>query len=105
MTFVDFLNTLLPILLYTAGITLLIVLIIIGVKIIRTMNRVEDIVEDVDQKMKSLDGVFHIIDTTADKISFLTDKVVDVISSFVIKLFNKKYNKTKETEENHGEEE
>lgn len=103
MTFVDFLETLLPILLYTAGITLLVILIIIGVKFIRTMNKVEDIVDDVDKKVKSLNGVFHIIDTTTDKISFFTDKVVDVISSFVINIFKKKYNKKKEEEENEEE--
>jgi hypothetical protein len=104
MTFVEFLETLLPILLYTAGITLLVVLIIIGIKFIGTMNKLDDIVDDVDKKVKSLNGVFHIIDTTTDKISILTDKVVDVISAFVIKLFKKKYNKKEEEEENNEEE-
>ncbi len=103
MTFVDFLETVLPILLYIAGITLLVVLIIIGIKFIKTLNRVDSIVEDVDNKVKALNGFFQIIDVATDKLSFLTDKFTDSISSFVIKLFKGKYNKKKE--EKHEKEE
>ena len=104
MAFFEFMGMLLPMILYMLGITLLVVLIVIGIKFIKTMNKVEGIVEDVDQKVKSLNGVFHIIDTTTDKISSLTDKIVEFVTSFVINMFKKKYNNRKENEEN-GEEE
>lgn len=104
MGFVEFLDMLLPILLYIGGVILLVVLIIIGIKFIKTMNRVGDIVENVDKKVNSLNGLFNIIDVTTDKLSIITDKTVDLISSFVINLFKKKYNKKKE-EESYEEEE
>jgi hypothetical protein len=103
MTFVDFLGILLPILLYVAGIFLLIVLIIIGIRIIRTMNKVDTIVADVDKKVKSLNGLFSFIDNTTDKLSFLTDKVVDSLSGFLMNMFSKKNKKKKEEEETNEE--
>lgn len=103
MTFLEFLETLLPILLYISGIVLLVVLIIIGIRFIRTMDKVENIVKDVDNKVKSLNGIFHLIDTTTDKLSLLTDRVVDGVTGFVINLFSKKYNKKEEEDSNEEE--
>jgi uncharacterized protein YoxC len=103
MTFVEFLETLLPILLYISGIVLLVVLIMIGIRFIRTMDKVESIVKDVDNKVKSLNGVFHLIDTTTDKLSLLTDRVVDGVTAFVINMFSKKYNKKEEEDSNEEE--
>jgi uncharacterized protein YoxC len=95
----------LPIILYAAGIALLIILIIIGIKFIKTMNKVEDIVEDVDKKVKSLNGVFNIIDNMTDKISSVTDRIVDSVAGFISRVFKNKKNKEKEMKENDEEKE
>lgn len=86
----------LPVILNILGIALLIVLIIIGIKIIKVMNNIDEIVKDVDYKVKSLNNIFTVIDKTTDCLAIITDKVVSGISNFILKFFKKKYNKEKE---------
>lgn len=80
----------LSIILYVLGSILLVVLIILGVKLIITMNKIENVVDDINKKVKSLDGLFSIIDVTADKLAMISDKVVDIIASFIRKIFRRK---------------
>ena len=80
----------LPIILYILGSILLVVLIILGVKLIVTMNKIEDVVDDINTKVKTLDGFFSVIDFTTDKLAMLSDKVVETITSFIKKLFRRK---------------
>ena len=47
---------LLLILLYVLGSILLVVLIILGIKLINTMNKINVVVDDINKKVKSLDG-------------------------------------------------
>lgn len=89
----------LPMTLYVLGIILLILSIIIGIKIINTMNKVEVLVDDVNEKVASLGRFFHLIDFTTDKLSFLSDKIVDKISTFIINLFKRKKKKEEEEED------
>ena len=49
--------------------------------------------------MKSLDGIFHIIDTTTDKIVLVTDKIVEGLTSLVVSLFQSKKKPTEKTTE------
>ncbi len=100
----DMLNDALPIILYVLGAVLLIIFIIIGVKVITTMNKIDDVVKDVNQKVASLDHFFNIIDLTTDKLSFLSDRIVDGVSSFIINLFKKKKKKEEKIEEKEEEE-
>ena len=80
----------LPIVLYSLGSILLVVLIILGIKIIITMNKIEDVVDDINDKVKSLNGFFSIIDYTTDKLALFSDKFVDVVSSLIKKIFVRK---------------
>lgn len=86
----------LPIVLYILGSILLVVLIILGIKLIITMNKIEGVVDDINMKVKSLNGLFSIVDATTDKLALLSDRVVEVISSVVKKIFKRK----EENEEN-----
>lgn len=92
MTFLEVLEVTLPLLLYVAAITLLITLVVLCVKLIKTMNKVDRIIDDVDKKVKSLDGVFSLIDFCTDKISTLTNNLVDRLTKLVIGFGKKKYN-------------
>lgn len=83
----EYLNSFLPIIIYILLVILLVLLIIICFKTIRTMNKVQDIVEDVDDKVQSLNGFFDIIDMATDKLSILSDKVIDTIANFIQKVF------------------
>ena len=80
----------LPIILYVLGSILLVVLIILGIKLIITMNKIENVVDDINTKVKSLNGLFSVIDMTTDKLALLSDKLVDVISSIIRKIFKRK---------------
>ena len=89
----------LPILLYILGSILLVVLIILGIKLIITKNKIEKVVDDITKKVKSLDGLFSIIDMTTDKLAMLSDKVVDGVSLFIKKVFRRKEDVIKNEQE------
>lgn len=96
----DFWLSFLPIIIYILLIIILIIGIILGIKSIITIKKVEKVVDDVNEKVESLNGLFHIVDFTTDKIVMLTDKVVDGISGIASKLFFRKKIKNTKEEEN-----
>ena len=78
--------------------------IVLAIKCLIALDKVEKVVDNVNDKIKALDGLFHIIDTTTDKIVVITDKVVEGITSMVSNVFTtkkkiKKDNKTSKKEE------
>ena len=93
----EFLHSFLPIVLYIFGIVLLIVLIILGIRLIQTIDRTNRLLDDVEEKVNTLNGFFHLIDTITDNLSFLSDKIVDTVSNVITRLFKRK---KKEEEEN-----
>ena len=96
---IEFLNTVLPIIIYILLIIILIVGIILGIKTIGTVGKVDKVVDSVNDKVESLNGVFSIIDFTTDKLALITDKVVDGVSNMICKMFKKKKKKIKMEEE------
>ena len=96
------LASVLPIFLYILGIILLVVLIILGIKLIHTINRTNDVLDDVYRKTKSLNGLFDTIDTITDALSNVSDTIVGALSSMFGKIFSikkKTKNKLKNKEE------
>ena len=89
----DFWLSFLPIIIYILLIILLVIGIILGIKSIITINKVEKVVDDVNEKVESLNGLFQIVDFTTDKLVSITDKVIDGISSLASRLFFKKKKK------------
>lgn len=87
------------ILLYILGSILLIVLIILGIKLINTMNRIDLVVEDINKKVTSLNGLFTMIDATTDKLSLLSDRLVDGVTLLVKKIFKPKNRKEEDINE------
>ena len=81
------LNVVFPVILYTLGAILLIVLIILCLKVIGTLKKVDKVVDDVENKVGKLDGVFSIIDKSTDAVSLVSDKIIDFVSSAVMKIF------------------
>lgn len=74
---------LLKILLFVALIVLVIILIILGIKLMRTLKKVDGVIDDVNTKIKSVDGLFSIIDKTTDYASLVSDKLINALSSLV----------------------
>lgn len=92
----EILNSVLPIILYVLGSILIVIFIIVGVKLIGTMNKIDNIVDDVNEKVESLSKLFNIIDFATDKLSFIGDRLTDKITDFIIGLFRKKKRKKEE---------
>ena len=89
----DFVSTVLPIIMYVLGSILLIVLIVLGIKLIKTIDRMDRVVENVEKKVNSLNGLFSIIDFISDTMADISDKIVDGVGGFILNLFTKKKNK------------
>ncbi len=95
----DFLTQILPIMIYILLIIMLVIGIILGIKIIKTLTKVEKVVDDVNDKVQSLNSMFHILDFATDKIVSLSDKIVDGITFVIKKIFTRKKKKEKIIEE------
>ena len=89
------LSTVLPILIYILLAALLVVLIILGIKAIDFMDRTNRILDNVEAKVNSLNGLFGVIDKFTDGLSSVTNKMVDGITNIITHKFKRK-NKKKE---------
>lgn len=95
---ISFLQTFLPIIIYFLLIILLIVGIILGIRSIQTLNKIDKVVDDVNDKVQTLNGFFNLIDFTTDKIVSITDKVVEGVGGLIGSIFKRK-NKSNDEEE------
>lgn len=86
----ELLAELLPIIIYVLLIIFLVVLIIIAIKLLKTMNKVELIVEDVDAKVKSLNNFFRVLSFTTDRVAGISDKIINKVSSGISSIFNRR---------------
>lgn len=95
----DILNTYLPIIIYILLCILIVLLIIICFKVLKAINKAQEIVDDVDRKVKSLNGIFSIVDVFADKISSITEVITDSIVLFIKKISKKRKLKEEDRKE------
>ncbi len=86
----------LPIILYSLGIILLVVLIILSIKLIHTVDKTNKILDDVYNKTRSLNGLFNAIDRATDTLSSLSDSLVGLITSTIGRIFPKRRKKKME---------
>lgn len=94
----------LTIIIYVLLIILIIVAIGIGIKLIGTLQKVDILLEDVTNKVKTLDRVFELVDTVNDKVAVIGDTVVGFVSGGLKRIFkDKKKNKYKFEEEDEDE--
>lgn len=97
--FIEFLQVFLPLVIYVLLIIILVIGIIIGLKVINTIDKFDKVVDNVSDKVNSLNGFFHIIDNTTDKIVSITDSIVEKTSGLINLVFNRKKNKNKKMKE------
>ena len=72
---------------------LLVVLIVLGIKLINTVNKFDSVLDEVNIKLKKVDGVFDVMDTITDSVSLVSDKLVDTVAFLIRKIFQKKNRK------------
>ena len=83
------LSTTLPILLYIAGLVLLIVLIIVGIKLIGLLDKFDRIADNIEVKVSSLDGAFHFVDKFSDSVAMVSDSLVSTTVKLLSNVFGK----------------
>jgi len=94
----DYLTHILPIIIYLLLIVFLIICIVIGLKLVKTMNRIDEVVDNVEGKVNSLNGLFSIIDKTSLKLNGLFEKSNELVTKIVDKVLSIK-NKRKDEDE------
>ena len=65
-------------------------MIVLGVRLIQTLNRVDTLIDDVNLKASKLNGVFDIVDHTADALASVSDMAVGYITRTVSRIMNRK---------------
>lgn len=95
---IDF-NEFLTIVLNMCLIALVIIFMVLGIKLIKTLKKVDAVIDDVNGKMDKVNGVFDIIDKTTDYASSISDKIINTISGFINVLLKKKKGKDNDEQE------
>ncbi len=80
----------LPVILYILGAILLVALIVLTVKLIITMNKIEKVVDNITVKVHTLDTLFDMIGLVTGKFTSITDKVVDTVALLIEKIIKRK---------------
>lgn len=91
-------NTFFEMLMYILGSVLIVTSIVLVIKLISTVNRLNGIMDDITVKINKIDKAFQIVDVVTDNMALISDKLVDAISNIIRRIFYK--NKGKEDEIN-----
>ena len=86
----EFLNVFLPITLYIVAIITLIIIMVLGIKLIGVLNKIERVVDNVEEKVNSLNLAFSIIDKATEGITTIGNTVLGAVNKAVTKVFNRK---------------
>ena len=97
----QYLNEMLPIIIYFLLIVLLVVAIIVGVKFIFTITKVDELIDDVTEKLSSFDRLFNVINFTTDRFGVISETIISFITSKLKKLVKPKRKKTKREDEEY----
>ena len=96
----EYLNEMLPIIIYFLLIVLLVVSIIVGIKLIFTITKVDELIDDVTEKLSSFDRLFNVINFKTDRFGVISETVISFITSKLKKLMKPK-RKTKREDEDY----
>lgn len=69
---------------------LVVFLIVISIKLLYTVDKINVILDDAYKKLKSVNGVFTAIDTVTDSITLISETVIGKVLMMVEKIFKKK---------------
>lgn len=83
-------SSILPIIMYTLLSILIVFIIVLVYKLIGTVDKANNVLDDVETKVHKLDNLFEVIDKGADTISMVTDSLSSIIPISILKLFRKK---------------
>lgn len=94
----EWLNDVFPIILYTLGSILLVVMIVLVIHLIRTIKNLNVTLNDIQDKSKKLDNLFTVIDNATDALANISDKFIYLIVNAITGVISKFKNKGGEEE-------
>ncbi len=97
----EFLSQFLPIIIYVLLIIVIVVGIVLGIKLIITIDKVNNLVDDVQDKVSKVTPIFEAFGFISDKMSGVVTTVVGAIQNLITNLFIR--NKKEETESEEDE--
>lgn len=71
-------------------IVLVIILIIGGIKLMYTIDKTNMILDDLEKKLKSVNGLFTAIDTVTDTFTTISETIVGKVLLMIEKIFKKR---------------
>ncbi len=86
-------STFLLIILYILGSILLVALIVLVLKLINTITRINLMIDEVDKRVAKFDRIFRVADVVTDNMALVSDKLVDGISGIIRNVFKRKKGK------------
>ena len=88
----EILTAVLPIVINILLIVLITVFIIVGIKIIQILNKTQEVVDDIQEKVSSFNAFFAIINGVNERFGLITEKIYGVIEGLISKLVHRKDN-------------
>lgn len=94
----EFLSVFLPIILYVVAIALLVILIILALRIIKVVDKIDILVDNVEEKVNTFNGALSVVKGAANGIASVSDSLVFTVTTALSKVFHK-FHKKKEEED------
>ncbi len=96
----DFLvNILLPVILYVVAIILLIILIILSLRFIKLLDKVDKVVDNIQDKVNTFDGALSVLKVASDSVASVTDSFIFGLTNTISRVFGKFRGNYKEDED------
>ena len=76
--------------LFICLIVLVIVFIVVGIKLIKTLSRIDKTLDDVNSKMNRIDKAFDVMGKHANFVDSISDKIISAITMLLKKIIDKR---------------
>lgn len=87
------------IMLYALGSCLLLVLIFLSIRLFFTLEKVDKLIDDINNKSRKLDGLFDSIDKITDIVSSVNDKLIGIVFNTLSSVKDKLKKKERKNED------
>jgi len=84
------------VILYILGAILLVTLIAFVFRMMKTLDKIDDVIDDVSNKSSKLDGVFSLVDKATDAVNVVSDGVTQFVVNGITSIVNRKKSKGRE---------
>lgn len=99
----DILYDIFPLVLYFLGAVLLVVIIILMTKLVSTVEKVNILLDDIEEKSQSLNGLFAAIEGLGNTLASANNRVTGFFANLLKKVIKKKKSKKRKKEEEMDE--